>query len=80
MLPTLEVIGDYVLTNKSYRRGNGVKVGDVVAFQSVVHPGEKVIKRVVGMEGDYVMRDTPGSRSDCMIQVCSLNRSLNLEH
>ncbi|KAG4427078.1 hypothetical protein IFR05_017438, partial [Cadophora sp. M221] len=54
MLPTIEVVGDMVLIDKGYRRGRGVVVGDVVSFDSVVQPGERVIKRVVGMEGDFV--------------------------
>lgn len=71
MLPTFEVIGDWVIISKSYRRGRGVVVGDVVSFDSVVEPGEAVIKRVVGLEGDYVLRDTPGSGNDAMLQVSS---------
>ena len=69
MLPTFEVVGDVVLIQKSYRRGRGIKVGDVVNFDSVVRPDERVIKRVVGLEGDYVLRDTPGT-GESMIQVC----------
>ncbi|OBT69399.1 signal peptidase I [Pseudogymnoascus sp. 23342-1-I1] len=69
MLPTFEVSGDWVVSDKSYRRGRGVVVGDLVQFRSVYEPGEKVIKRVVGLEGDYVLMDTPGSGSDRMIQV-----------
>ncbi len=48
-----------------------MKVGDVVGFDSVVEPNEKVIKRVLGLEGDYVMIHTPGSGSSSMIQVSS---------
>jgi inner membrane protease subunit 1 len=69
MLPTLEVLGDSIIVDKWYRRGRGIQVGDVVTFESVVGPGEKVLKRVLGIEGDYVLRDTPGSGSDVMIQV-----------
>jgi len=69
MLPTLEVFNDGVLVSRWYRRGRGVKVGDIVTFDSVIDPEEKVIKRVIGLEGDYVMRDTPGSRSNQMIQI-----------
>jgi Signal peptidase, peptidase S26 len=68
MLPTFEVIGDSVIISRYYRRGRGVKVGDIVSFDSVVEPGESVIKRVLGMPGDYVLRDTPGT-TDTMIQV-----------
>ncbi|OBT50082.1 hypothetical protein VE04_09859 [Pseudogymnoascus sp. 24MN13] len=35
---------------------------------SKAEPGEKVIKRVIGLEGDYVLMNTPGSASDMMIQ------------
>ena len=69
MLPTLEVVGDRVLISKHYRRGRDVEVGDVIAFDSVVNPNERVIKRVLGMEGDYVLRDTPKSKSGTMLQV-----------
>ena len=69
MLPTIEVMGDHVLISKKYRRGRGVQVGDVVGFNSVYEPGETVIKRVLGMPGDYVLRDTPESPSAAMIQV-----------
>lgn len=68
MLPTIEVLGDHMLVSKTYRRGRGIKVGDIVEFDSVVEPGEHVIKRVIGLEGDYVLRDTPGVNSK-MIQV-----------
>ena len=72
MLPTFEVIGDSVLISKSYRRGKGIKVGDVVQFDPVHEPGAGVIKRVLGLEGDYVLRNSPGSRFDDMIQVWNI--------
>lgn len=72
MLPTFHVMGDILVSSRHYRRGRDIVVGDVVTFRSVYEPGEAVIKRVVGMEGDYVMMDTPGSGSDAMIQVRSL--------
>ncbi|KAE8450964.1 hypothetical protein EG329_005404 [Mollisiaceae sp. DMI_Dod_QoI] len=68
MLPTIEVYGDWVLVSKTYRRGRGIKVGDLVQFDSVVEPGDKVIKTVLGLEGDYVLRDSPGA-NDQMIQI-----------
>ena len=76
MLPTFEVTGDSVIISRYYRRGRKVKVGDVVQFDSVVEPGEGVIKRVLGLQGDYVMRDAPGS-TDSMIQVRKLSLRLN---
>lgn len=68
MLPTFSVTGDFVLISSFYRQGKGITVGDIVSFDSVVEPGEKVIKRVIGLPGDYVLRDTPGE-NDVMIQV-----------
>lgn len=82
MLPTMAVMGDWVLISKLHRRGRDIKVGDIVAFASVTVPGEKVIKRVVGMEGDYVLRDTPEQDSDktkVMIQV-SCQSFIEFEH
>ena len=69
MMPTFEATSDTVLISRFYRGGKGVVVGDVVTFDSVVVPGERVIKRVLGLEGDYVLRDTPGENTT-MIQVC----------
>lgn len=69
MLPTFEVLGDAVITSNKYRRGRGIKVGDIVSFDSVVEPGEKVMKRVLGLQGDYVLMNTPGTGSDEMIQI-----------
>jgi signal peptidase I len=68
MLPTLTAFGDSVLISQHYRRGRDVRVGDVVAFGSVVQDGERVIKRVVGMEGDFVGLGEGGK----MLQVCRL--------
>lgn len=65
-------MGDWVLISKLHRRGRDVKVGDIVAFDSVVHAEERVIKRVIGLGGDLVLRDTPGSSEGgggSMIQV-----------
>lgn len=59
MLPTMAVKGDRVYVDKLYRRGRGIQVGDVVDFKHPLHPGEGAIKRVLGMPGDFVLRDTP---------------------
>lgn len=69
MLPTFEVFGDSFIMSRKYRRGKNVKVGDIVSFWSVVEPGQGVVKRIIGLEGDYVMLNTPESGSDTMIQV-----------
>lgn len=41
----------------------------MVSFRSPVKPWEGAIKRVIGMPGDFVLRDSPDSPSDMMIQV-----------
>ena len=68
MLPTFEVIGDWVITSRYYRRGRGIQVGDIVSFDSVIEPDTQVIKRALGLPGDYVLRDTPG-KNDTVLQV-----------
>lgn len=61
MLPTLSVIGDSVLISKRYRRGRGVKVGDVVEIRHPVpeYPRHGAVKRVIGLGGDFVVRSSP---------------------
>ena len=69
MVPTLSSVGDTVLISKYYRHGRGLKVGDIVSF---VHPYDedvRVCKRVIGMPGDFVLRDTPEKGKGWMIQV-----------
>jgi inner membrane protease subunit 1 len=68
MLPTLNAYGDWVLVSNLYRRGKGIEVGDLVSVKHPMFPGTRAIKRVLGMPGDFVLRDTPG-RSEMMLQV-----------
>ena len=68
MLPTLNVIGDWVYISKLYRRGKGIQVGDVVSFKHPLVPGMRASKRVLGMPGDFVLRNTPGE-GGMMVQV-----------
>lgn len=51
-----------------YRRGRGVKAGDIISFKHPVNIGESAVKRVLAMEGDFVLMNTPG-KSEAMIQV-----------
>ena len=69
MLPTLAVRRDWVYISKFYRRGMGIRVGDVVSFKHPMFPSTGALKRVVGMPGDFVLRDTPGKPRGMMIQV-----------
>lgn len=68
MLPTMEALGDWAVISNRYRRGRGVKVGDVISFKHPVNIGESAIKRVLAMEGDFVLMNTPG-KSEAMLQV-----------
>ena len=57
MLATMSVRGDSVLILRTYRRGRGIQVGDVVNFQHPLFPRIGVVKRVGGMPGDLVCKD-----------------------
>ena len=90
MLPTLSVIGDSVLISKRYRRGRGVKVGDVVEIRHPVpdYPRHGAVKRVIGLGGDFVVRTSPPGLptrimeegQERMIQVRLLPGSLFHDH
>ncbi|KAH6850845.1 peptidase S24/S26A/S26B/S26C [Chaetomium sp. MPI-CAGE-AT-0009] len=58
MLPTFEVLGEWLLVSKLHRFGRGVSVGDVVAYNIPIND-EVGVKRVLGLPGDYVLMDTP---------------------
>lgn len=60
MLPTIPSTGCNLLISKYYRRGRRVVVGDVISFKNPVRQGEEAVKRVLGLEGDFVVVDTPG--------------------
>jgi signal peptidase I len=68
MLPTLNSWGDWLLISKRYRRGRDVGVGDIVSFKHPSNANMRAVKRIVGMPGDFVLRDTPG-KNDAMLQV-----------
>ena len=59
MLPTISIAGDSVLISKRYRRGRGIAVGDMVSVRHPIMPAEGAIKRVLGLPGDFVGRDSP---------------------
>lgn len=73
MLPTMSATGNSIIISKFYRRGKGVGIGDVVSFDHPVDQGVQSVKRVIGLEGDWVCRDTPGVGKGMMIQVCTAN-------
>ena len=69
MLPTLNVHGDWIYVSRFSRRGKGVQVGDVVSVKHPMFPGVGAAKRILGMPGDFVLRDSPESGSQMMVQV-----------
>lgn len=71
MVPTLASDGDCVLISKYYHHGRGIKVGDIISFKHPLREDTRASKRVIGMPGDFVLRDTPGKGKGMMIQVGS---------
>ncbi|KAK0635419.1 peptidase S24/S26A/S26B/S26C [Bombardia bombarda] len=65
MLPTMEVLGEWMLVSKWHRFGRGVSVGDVVVFNIPINDGHGV-KRVLGLPGDYVLVNTPHSSASSL--------------
>lgn len=65
MLPTLNTRGDVVWISTYHRRGRGVVAGDIVSLRHPLDPEVGVIKRVVGMGGEWVVVDDgSGSAGD----------------
>lgn len=71
MLPTFNVTNDWILISKLHTLGRGCRVGDVVSYVHPVYgPKVSVIKRIIGMPGDFVVKD-PTDGSNDMLQVGS---------
>jgi len=70
MIPTLSWDGIWVLISRFFhRRGRNIAVGDLISFENPIRPGYYSIKRVIGMPGDFVCRDTPGKGDGWLVQV-----------
>ncbi|XP_057841426.2 mitochondrial ATP-independent inner membrane protease subunit 1a [Cryptomeria japonica] len=54
MLPTFNISGDVVLTEKISHRFGKIKHGDIILLRSPENPRKVVAKRITGMEGDCV--------------------------
>ena len=68
MMPTVDIIGEWLLISRRHRHGRGIEVGDVVEYNIPINDTFGV-KRVLGLPGDYVLLNAPGVGSDNMIQV-----------
>ena len=74
MLPTVDIMGQWVVVSSRHRHGRGVQVGDLVTYDIPVSPESRGLKRVVGMPGDYVSLQAPmapRAMGDDMMQVRS---------
>ena len=69
MLPLIAADGDVLVVSKYYRRGRGVGVGDLVSFRPPADERTLALMRVIGMEGDFVLREAPHRGRGDMIQV-----------
>lgn len=69
MLPTINMKDDWILVSRLHHLGRGCKVGDVISYTHPVDgPGVYVTKRIIGMAGDFVVKDPMGGSGD-MLQV-----------
>ena len=61
MYPTIPSRLTTNVLSRLHRQGKNIQVGDVIVFESPVFAREGACKRVIGMPGDYVVRDDPYS-------------------
>lgn len=64
MYPTINFRGEWLLVSKLHKHGKGVEVGDLVMFKNPLFRGRTATKRVLGMPGDFVLKDAPSSGDD----------------
>ncbi|KAK2773727.1 hypothetical protein FQN53_003964 [Emmonsiellopsis sp. PD_33] len=59
MYPTIPFSKSWLIVSKFHKHGKNVQVGDIVVARNprVLH--QQVAKRVLGMPGDYVLKETP---------------------
>ena len=73
MYPTFSPRGDYLLISRLHKYGRGIEVGDVVRFYHPSFLGVNGAKRVLGLPGDFVCKDsafsTEAGEEGEMIQV-----------
>ncbi|OQU97563.1 hypothetical protein CLAIMM_03476 isoform 3 [Cladophialophora immunda] len=59
MYPSMPSSLSYNIYSRRHKRGKDIKVGDVIVFESPIFLRGVACKRVIGMPGDYVLRDPP---------------------
>jgi signal peptidase I len=63
MYPTLSYLTKYNILSKRHRLGRNLKVGDLVIAKHPSFSSHNAGKRVIGLPGDFVVRDPSGSRT-----------------
>jgi len=61
MYPTIASELSYTIYSRRHKRGRNIKIGDVIIFENPIFLRGKACKRVIGMPGDYVVRDAAQS-------------------
>ncbi|EEH50794.1 signal peptidase I [Paracoccidioides brasiliensis Pb18] len=64
MYPSINYRGQWLLISKFHKHGKGLEVGDLVVFKSPLFRGRTSTKRVLGMPGDFVLKDAPSPGDD----------------
>lgn len=59
MMPSMPSDFRMIIISKYYRRGRELRVGDVVSFKHPLSSDTTAVKRIIGMPGDFVLRDSP---------------------
>ncbi|KAJ9604341.1 Mitochondrial inner membrane peptidase complex subunit [Cladophialophora chaetospira] len=57
MYPTISSGLSYNVSSRRHKHGRNIQVGDIVVFRSPIFAEQESCKRVIGMPGDYVLRD-----------------------
>ncbi|KAJ1995105.1 hypothetical protein EDC05_001196 [Coemansia umbellata] len=57
MLPTINIVGDFLLVERLPGWRKRIKIGEIVTFVSPLNPQKRASKRVLGMPGDVVCVD-----------------------
>ncbi|KIV87341.1 signal peptidase I [Exophiala sideris] len=57
MYPTIPSEESYTIYSRRHRRGKNIKVGDIIVFENPIFLRGRACKRVIGMPGDYIVRD-----------------------
>lgn len=57
MYPTISSGLSYTIYSRRHKRGRNIQVGDIILFDNPIFLQQGACKRVIGMPGDYVLRD-----------------------